>query len=88
MHERPSERGLRPSELEREEAEPHNNEWYAGARQHEQCKAAQESREAAERDEHADEDVTLPVSLPPLAQTVERGHATAAPNSSPSLRSR
>jgi len=88
MPERPRERPLGPPELEREQAEPDRDERNAGAREHEQCEPREQRGEPAEREEGADDERPLPVPRTPLAQALQRGHATAAPTRSPSLRSR
>lgn len=88
MPERPRERGLGPPEFEREQAESHDDERNARPGEHEQRKPTEERGEAAERDEHPDNGMTLSMPFPPLAQAVAGGHATLAPNSSPSFRSR
>ncbi len=79
---------LGPPELERKQAEADDYERNAGAGEHKQCKTTEERREPSERHERPNNGRAAPVSLPPLAQAVARSHATAAGNSSPSLRSR
>ena len=83
-----SERSLCPAVLERQEPEPDHEQRDARAGQDEQSEAAEQCDEASEHDERADEERPLPVSISPFPQAVARGHATAAGNSSPSLRSR
>ena len=88
MTERTIEGGLRPAELEREQAEAGGDERQAGAGQDEEREAGGERREAGERDGGADGEPALPVTGAPFANAVAGGHATAAPSRSPSLRSR
>src|SRR5206468_9972943 len=84
----PLECGLCPAELERKEAEADRDERHAGPRQDEERESADERREPAGRDGRANEKRPPAMSCRPLAQAVERGHATAAPSRSPSFRSR
>ena len=88
MVERPRERSFGPPELEREQAESDDDERDARPGQHEQRQPAEQGSETAKRNEHPDGDMPLLMPGPPLAQPVAGGHATLAPNNSPSFRSR
>ena len=88
MPESASEGCLGPPELEREQAQPDRDERDPRPRQHEQRETAEQRREAAERKEDTHGERPAPMSRPPVAHPVRRGHATAAPTRSPSLRSR